>query len=74
MIASGVNVTDALVWSQVALSIGLPVPIIALLVFTSNPRVMGVFANSRWVLCAGAVFTFLVVALNAELLWRTLVG
>ena len=43
----GVNSTTALVMSQVVLSIALPAPVIALLIFTRRKDIMGAFANSR---------------------------
>ena len=43
----GVNSTNALVISQVVLSIALPAPVIALLMFTRRKDIMGAFANSR---------------------------
>src|ERR1035437_893690 len=45
VVALGVNATDALVVSQVVLSIALPLPMIALLIFTRRVDIMGQFAN-----------------------------
>jgi manganese transport protein len=47
IVGFGVNATNALVISQVVLSIALPLPMIALLIFTRRKDVMGVFVNSR---------------------------
>ena len=47
VVALGVNATEALVYSQVALSLALPVPMIALTVFTGRRDIMGAFVNSR---------------------------
>ena len=44
VVAAGVNATDALVLSQVVLSIALPVPMIALLIFATRRDIMGEFA------------------------------
>jgi Mn2+/Fe2+ NRAMP family transporter len=44
VVALGVNVTDALVMSQVVLSIALPFPMIALVSFTQSTDIMGRFA------------------------------
>ena len=71
VVALGLNVTDALVYSQVVLSFALPVPMIALVVLTSRRDVMGQFANSRWVACAATVGTVVILALNAVLLLQT---
>jgi manganese transport protein len=64
----GVNSTDALVISQVVLSIALPAPVIALLIFTRRADIMGAFVNSRLTNAAAAVGTLLILALNAILL------
>jgi manganese transport protein len=47
VVALDVDATKALVISQVVLSITLPLPMIALLLFTRRPDLMGRFAN-RW--------------------------
>jgi manganese transport protein len=67
----GVNSTDALIVSQVVLSIALPAPIVALLIFTSRRDIMGAFANSRLTNAAAAFGAVVVVALNAILLLQT---
>ncbi len=62
------NATDSLVMSQVVLSLALPVPMIALVVLTSDRAVMGAFANTRLVRALAIVATVIVLALNAVLL------
>ena len=47
VVIAGVDATRALVMSQVALSIALPFPMIALVWFTSRRDTMGMFQN-RW--------------------------
>ncbi len=47
VVATGVSATKALVVSQVILSIALPVPMIALLILSSDKLIMGRFANGR---------------------------
>ena len=47
VVALGVNATNALVISQVVLSIALPLPMIALMIFTGRRDIMGAFANGR---------------------------
>jgi manganese transport protein len=73
VVALGVNATKALVVSQVVLSIALPLPMIALLIFTRRPDIMGVFANSRLTNLAALVGTILVLVLNAILILQFLV-
>ncbi|HEY6256324.1 MAG TPA: Nramp family divalent metal transporter [Xanthobacteraceae bacterium] len=72
VVALGVNATDALVLSQVVLSIALPLPMIALLIFTGRGDIMGVFANDRLTRLAGLVGTALVLLLNAFLVLQIL--
>lgn len=71
VVALGVNATQALVLSQVVLSLVLPAPMIALLIFTSRRDVMGAFANSRLTNAAAIAAAILVLVLNAVLLLQT---
>jgi manganese transport protein len=71
VVGLGVNATNALVLSQVVLSIALPVPMIALLLFTQRADIMGPFANGRVTRIAAMVGTVLVLLLNSILLLQT---
>jgi manganese transport protein len=68
VVALGVNATQALVVSQVILSLALPAPVIALLIFTRRRDIMGVFANSALTNAAAFGATALILTLNAILL------
>ncbi len=70
VVAMGVGATEALVLSQVVLSLVLPVPMIALLKLTGNPEVMGRFATRRLTRIAAIVAATLVLALNLVLLFQ----
>lgn len=72
VVAFGVNATMALVISQVVLSIALPIPMIALLIFTARRDVMGSFANSRFTTFAATTCAAVVLALNVILILSTL--
>ncbi len=72
VVGYGVNATTALVISQVVLSITLPLPMIALLMFTGRADVMGKFVNGRITRIAAVVATLLVLVLNAFLIAQTL--
>ena len=72
VVALGVNATKALVISQVVLSIALPLPMIALLMFTRRPDIMGAFANGRTTNVAALSGTAVVLALNVFLILQTL--
>lgn len=69
--ALGVRATDALLYSQVALSFALPVPMIALVIVTSRRDIMGKFVNSRATTAAAIAATVVILALNAVLLLHT---
>ncbi|HEX9320512.1 MAG TPA: Nramp family divalent metal transporter [Xanthobacteraceae bacterium] len=68
VVALGVNATEALVASQVVLSIALPLPMIALLRFTGRADIMGRFANGRLTAVAARIGTAVVLLLNAILI------
>lgn len=68
VVGMGVNATMALVVSQVILSIALPVPMIALVIFTRRKDLMGEFANGPLTYIAALVGTVVVLSLNAVLL------
>jgi manganese transport protein len=67
----GVNATNALVLSQVVLSIALPIPMIALLIFTQRPEIMGSFTNTLRTRVAAWAGAAVVLGLNAILLMQT---
>jgi len=71
VVALGVNATNALVISQVVLSIVLPVPMISLVMFTRRRDIMGAFANSRLTDALAILGTAIILALNAVLLAQT---
>ncbi len=71
VVGLGVNSTNALVVSQVVLSLVLPVPMIALLIFTQRRDIMGAFANGRLMQIAAWGGTVLVLSLNCILLLQT---
>jgi manganese transport protein len=74
VVAAGIDATRALVLSQVALSLALPVPMLALLWLIGRRRVMGAFASPPWVVAIAATATAVVLALNALLVLQTLWG
>jgi manganese transport protein len=72
VVAYGVNATQALVVSQVILSIALPLPMIALLMFTRRADLMGSFVNGPVTRIAAVVGTVVVLVLNVFLIVQTL--
>jgi manganese transport protein len=71
VVAMGVNATDALVMSQVVLSLVLPVPMIALFVLVRRPGVMAGFAIGRGMQALAAAATVVVLVLNVILLLQS---
>jgi manganese transport protein len=71
VVAMGVDSTQALVLSQVVLSLVLPVPMIALLVLSGRRDVMGSFVTRRVTRVAAIVAAAVVLALNMVLLLQT---
>jgi manganese transport protein len=72
VVALGVNTTNALVISQVVLSIALPLPMISLIIFTSRSDIMGTFANSALTRVAAVTATAAVLILNLVLIVESL--
>jgi manganese transport protein len=68
VVALGVDATQALVLSQVVLSLVLPVPMIALLLLTRRPDVMGACVNGRYTSFAAMAAFGVVLALNCLLI------
>ncbi len=68
VVALGVNSTDALVMSQVVLSIALPVPMLSLLYFVTQRKIMGEFVVGGWIKYAAGMGAFVVLGLNFVLL------
>jgi manganese transport protein len=71
VVGLGVNATKALVISQVVLSIALPLPMVALAIFTRRRDIMGEFANSTTVNIVAVAGTTIVLALNLLLILQT---
>jgi manganese transport protein len=64
VVAHGINATQALILSQVTLSLILPVPMIAPLILTRRRDVMGSYANGRLTMAAATTAAAIVLALN----------
>lgn len=68
VVLAGVNSTDALVMSQVVLSIALPVPMIALVIFSSRRDVMGQYIVNLPIRALAWLAALIVLSLNFVLL------
>jgi manganese transport protein len=70
VIGLGTNATSALVISQIVLSFALPIPMIALVLFTRRRDLMGEFVNSRLTNIAAIAGSVIILFLNAILLMQ----
>ncbi|MEM5495682.1 Nramp family divalent metal transporter [Hoeflea sp. AS16] len=68
VVALGVNATSALVMSQVVLSIALPVPMVALILFAGRKDIMGEFATGPLLRLLAILGATIVLLLNFVLL------
>ena len=68
VVGIGVNATQALVMSQVVLSIALPVPMIALIIFSSRKDIMGDFIVGPVLRILSGLGALAVLGLNFVLL------
>jgi manganese transport protein len=64
VVALGVNATDALVYSQVVLSLTLPAPMIPLVMFTRRRDIMGAFVNTRLITTIAIFGTIVILFFN----------
>jgi manganese transport protein len=71
VIGMGVNPTAALVISQVVLSLVLPVPVLALVLFTCRADIMGGLQNRRLTSVIAIAAAAAILCLNALLIWQT---
>jgi manganese transport protein len=67
VVGLGADATNALVISQVVLSLTLPIPMVALLIFTGRRDLMGNFVNRRMTTIAASIAAAIVLALNVVL-------
>ena len=72
VVAAGIDATWALILSQVALSLVLPVPMIALLILTRRRDVMGSCASGFLTMTAATAAAAAVLALNLLLVLQTI--
>lgn len=66
--------SELLVLSQVILSLQLSFAVVPLVLFTSDKRKMGQFANGRLLTMMSWAVTVFIITLNAYLLWQTVNG
>jgi len=67
----GLDPTRTLVISQVVLNFVLPIPVIALIVFTRRRDVMGTLVNRRTTTLCASVCAAVILLLNVLLIYQT---
>jgi manganese transport protein len=72
VVGLGVDATEALILSQVVLSLALPLPMVTLLMLTGRQDVMGAYVNSRLTSGLAAVAAALILALNLLLVCQVI--
>jgi manganese transport protein len=70
--SGGRDTVGLLVFSQVVLSMQLSFAIFPLMKFTSDPKLMGAFANPPWMKIVGYSICTLIAGLNVSLLYQAL--
>ena len=63
-----------LILSQVVLSLQLPFAVFPLVIFTSDPKRMGAFANPGWMKALAWLVAIVIAVLNACLLYQIIAG
>jgi len=74
VVALGFNPTQTLVLSQVVLSFALPVPVIALIIFTRRSDIMGSLVNKKWTTILAVLCGAIILLLNVVLLYQNFGG
>ena len=72
MILLGFNPLTLLVYSQVVLSFLIPLPLIPLIIFTMDRKLMGNFVNRKSLTAVAVLFCGLIIAFNIYILVITL--
>jgi manganese transport protein len=74
VLAIGLNPSRSLVISQVVLSFGIPFALVPLVLLTRRRDIMGALVNRRLTTIVAAIVAVMIIALNAFLLYDTLLG
>jgi len=74
VLALGLNPSRSLVISQVVLSFGIPFALVPLVLLTRRRDIMGALVNRRVTTIAAAIVAAMIIALNAFLLYDTILG
>jgi len=67
----GINPLALLVYSQVFLSVLIPLPMIPLIIYTSRRKVMGEFVNRHMTTVIATLVALVIIALNVYLIYAS---
>ena len=70
----GIEPLEVLVYSQVVLSLLIPLPLIPLIVYSSDRRIMGELANRKVTTALAAAFALLIILFNAYLIYSSFIA
>jgi manganese transport protein len=70
-ILAGIEPLLILVYSQVALSLLVPLPLLPLLILTNDKKLMGSFVNRKITTILAAIFIGIIILFNGFLLYLT---
>jgi len=65
----GLEPLDILVYSQVVLSLLIPLPLIPIILISNNKRIMGEFVNKRITSIVACIFASIIIAFNVYMLY-----
>jgi manganese transport protein len=74
ILAIGVNTTEALVYSQIVLSFGIPFALIPLIIITRDKKIMGDMVNRTITTITVSIFAAIISGLNIYLLYDAFSG
>jgi manganese transport protein len=74
VLAIGLDPSRSLVISQVVLSFGIPFALVPLVLLTRRRDIMGSLVNRRITTVVASIVALMIIALNAFLLYDTLLG
>lgn len=70
----GIEPLQILVYSQVALSLLIPLPLIPLIYYSADKKLMGDFVNRKITTAIASLFTVIILLFNGYLLYQTFAG
>lgn len=70
----GIEPLQVLVYSQVALSLLIPLPLIPLIYYSSDKKLMGEFVNRKITTVIASIFALVILLFNGYLLYQIFVG